>query len=317
MNTRVVVLNAGRINYDGSLDFSMLSPDVVVYDHTDAEDILPRIQNAGIIVTKELSLSAELIGRFPESVRMICEAGTGYNNIALSAAQKKGITVCNVPAYSTQRVAHTAIMLMLNLSSSMQQQFRMLAANDRRNFTEALAVPHVELNGKTLGVIGAGNIGRNVIKIAQAMEMRVLVYTRSPHEDEPFVTHVSLHTLLRDSDYISLHCPLTPQTTHLIDQAALSLMKPTAYLINTARGALIDEPALIAALQDGTIAGAGLDVQETEPPSAYSPLYTMDNVIITPHMGWKGKETRQRLLSITADNIRQFLSGTPINVVTV
>ena len=315
MNARTIVLNAGRMNYDGSLDFTTISPDVTVYDDSGAEEILPRIQGAGIIVTKELPLPAELIEKFPSSVRMICEAGTGYNNIDLPAARKKGITVCNVPAYSTQRVAHTAIMLMLSLSSSMQRQLRMLASGDRRNFTQALMVPHVELNGKTLGVIGAGNIGQNVIRIARAMEMNILVYTRTHHEDEPFVTYVPLETLLRNSDYISLHCPLTPQTRHLIDEAALSLMKPTAYVINTARGALIDEAALIRALQNGTIAGAGLDVQEAEPPLENSPLYTMENVIITPHMGWKGTETRQRLLSIIADDIRQFLAGAPINVV--
>lgn len=315
MNDRTVVLNAARMNYDHRLDFSSLSPHVTVYDETPEEALLERIKNAGILVTKEMPISSEQISRFPDSIRLICEAGTGYNNIALDAAAQKGISVCNVPAYSTQRVAHTAIMLMLNLSSNMQRQLRMLANGDRRNFVEHLMVPHVELNGKTLGIIGAGNIGKAVIKIALAMEMDVLVYSRTPRADEPHIKYVSLEALLKNSDYISLHCPLTPQTRHIINEKTLALMKPSAYLINTARGALIDEGALIRALQDGVIAGAGLDVQETEPPAEDNPLYVMENVIITPHMGWKGEETRQRLISIVADNIRHFLDGDPINLV--
>jgi len=249
------------------------------------------------------------------SVKLICEAGTGYNNIDLAAAKAKGITVCNIPAYSTQRVAHTAIMLILNLSSSMQQQQAMLTRNDRSNFTKHLQVNHVEVNGKTLGVIGAGNIGREVIKIAQALGMKILVYTRTPRADEGNIQYTCLEELLRQSDYVSLHCPLSPQTRHLINTDTLALMKPTAFLINTSRGALVDESALIAALRDKRIAGAGLDVQETEPPVPDNPLYDMEQVILTPHMGWKGLETRQRLVSILADNIRGFVSGHPINVV--
>jgi glycerate dehydrogenase len=262
-----------------------------------------------------MPVPAEMIAQFPESVKLICEAGTGYNNIDLDAARARGITVCNVPAYSSQRVAHTAIMLMLNLSSTMQTQIAMLARGDRSNFTEHLKVPHVELNGKTLGVVGAGNIGRQVIRIAQAMEMNVLVYSRTKKDDLQGVSFVSLETLLKESDYISLHCPLNEQTRHLINAQTLALMKPSAFLINTSRGALIDEPALIKVLQEGKIAGAGLDVQETEPPAQDNPLYTMENVILTPHMGWKGQETRQRLVDVVAKDIRGFFAGDPVNVV--
>lgn len=312
---KVVVLNAGKMNYDGSLDFSALSGDVTVYADSSESEILEHIEGAAAIVTKELVLKPELIARFPDSVKLICEAGTGYNNIPLDAARAKGITVCNVPAYSSERVAQTAVMLMLNLASTMQKQIRMLASGDRRNFTEHLMVPHVELNGKTLGVIGAGHIGRAVIKIARAMDMNVLVYTRTPRPDEDGVKYVSLEKVLRESDFISLHCPLTDKTRHIINAEALSMMKPSAFLINTSRGALIDEPALIAALRTGRIAGAGLDVQETEPPAADNPLYDMENVILTPHMGWKGLETRQRLVSIVVADVRAFFAGTPINVV--
>lgn len=145
--------------------------------------------------------------------------------------------------------------------------------------------------------------------------MNILVYTRTPREDEESIRYVSLEELLKNSDYVSMHCPLTESTKHMINRETLSLMKPSAFIINTSRGALIDEAALIEALENGTIAGAGLDVQETEPPKENSSLYTMDNVILTPHMGWKGLETRQRLVSILADNIKKFMEGNPINVV--
>lgn len=314
-NQKVVVLNAAKMNYDGLLDFSVLSPETIVYDDSDPSQILERIQGARAVVTKELQVPAEMIAQFPDSVELICEAGTGYNNIAIDAAVQKGITVCNVPAYSSHRVAHTAIMMMLNLSSTMQMQIKMLGKGDRSNFTDHLQVPHMELNGKTLGVVGYGNIGRQVIKVAQALDMKVLCYTRTPRPDQENLSFVPLETLLIESDYVSLHCPLNDKTRHIINGETLALMKPSAFLINTSRGALIDEPALISALQAGKIAGAGLDVQETEPPAADNPLYTLDNVIITPHMGWKGLETRQRLVGVVADDIRGFFQGKPVNVV--
>ena len=315
MNKKTVVLNAAKMNYDGNLDFSILSDDVTVYDDTTPEQLLERIQGAGVVVTKEMPVSGDLIRQFPDSVKIICEAGTGYNNIDLAAAREKGIIVCNVPSYSSERVAHTAIMMILNLSSTMQTQMKMLAKGDHSNFTKHLQVPHVEVNGKTLGIIGAGNIGRAVIKIAKALDMDILVYTRTPREDSDGIRYVDLDTLLANSDYISLHCPLTPQTRHIINKETLSKMKPSAFLVNTSRGALVDEPALIEALQNGVIAGAALDVQETEPPADDNPLYTLDNVILTPHMGWKGLETRQRLVSILDGNIKAFFAGNPRNVV--
>ena len=315
MNTKTVVLNAKKMNFDGKLDFSILSSQVTVYDDTAPEELLERIQDADVIVTKEMPVSGELIRQFPDSVKLICEAGTGYNNLDLAAAKEKGIMVCNIPAYSTQRVAQTAIMLILNLSSAMQVQMAMLAKGNHDNFTKNLQVPHVEVNDKTLGIIGAGHIGREVSGIAKAMDMKILVYTRTPKEDGDGIRYVDLETLLRNSDYVSLHCPLTPQTRHMINKDTLAMMKPEAFLINTSRGALIDEPALIEALQNGVIAGAGLDVQEVEPPAEDNPLYTMSNVLLTPHMGWKGLETRKRLVSILAGNIKAWEDKKPVNVV--
>lgn len=316
MSQKVVVINAGKMNYDNQLDFSVLSPtEVAVFADSTPDEFIERIADATVVVTKEYPVSSELLAKFPSSVKLIVEAGTGFNNIDLAAARKLGITVCNIPAYSSERVAHTAIMLMLNLASSMQVQMAMLAKNDHQNFTQHLLVPHVELNGKTLGVLGAGNIGQQVMKIALAMDMKVLCATRTARPDSNGIHYVSQDEMLRESDFISLHCPLNEATHHIIDATALAMMKPTAFIINTARGALIDETALITALQEHKIAGAGLDVQEHEPPAEDNPLYKMPNVILTPHMGWKGLETRQRLVSIIADNIKHFFAGQPINVV--
>lgn len=315
MSIKTVVMNGDRMNYDHRLDYSILSDEVKVYEETQPDQILERIQGFDIVVTKEMPVSGDIIRQFPDTVKLIVEAGTGYNNLDLEAAKEKGITVCNVPAYSTERVAHTAIMMIMNLSSSMRKQMNMLHDKDRSNFTKCMQVDHVEINGKTLGIVGAGNIGREVIKIAQALGMKILAYSSTKREDEPGIHFTTLEEVLSQSDYVSLHCPLKPATHHLINKERLALMKPTAFIINTARGALIDEEALIEALQEGRIAGAGLDVQEVEPPKADNPLYDMENVILTPHMGWRGLETRQRLVNIAADDIRNFLAGTPINVI--
>ena len=315
MSERVVVVNASKMNYDHALDFSILSNDVQVYDNSTNTELIERIQGARVVVTKEIPVTAELLSQFPDTVKLIVEAGTGYNNIDLNAAKAKGITVCNIPAYSTERVAHTVIMMILNFASTMQQQIGMLAKGDRSNFTKHLQVSHTEVNGKTLGVVGAGHIGMEVIKVAKALSMNILVHTRTPKADGDGVRYVSLDELLENSDYITLHCPLNDQTKHMINKETIGKMKSSAVIINTGRGPLINEADLCEALAAKRIAGAGLDVQEVEPPAEDSPLYTLDNVIITPHMGWKGLETRQRLVGIIRDNVQAFFKGEPINVV--
>ena len=315
MSERVVVVNASKMNYDHALDFSVLSSDVQVYDDSTNEELIERIQGARVVVTKELPVGADLISQFPDTVKLIVEAGTGYNNINLDAAKERGITVCNIPAYSTERVAHTVIMMILNFASTMQKQIGMLAKGDRSNFTQHLQVSHTEVNGKTLGVVGAGHIGMEVIKVAKALGMNILVHTRTPKADGDGIRYVSLDELLENSDYITLHCPLNDQTKHIINKEAIGKMKPSAVIVNTGRGPLINEADLCEALAAKRIAGAGLDVQEVEPPAEDSPLYTLDNVIITPHMGWKGLETRQRLVGIIRDNVQAFFKGEPINVV--
>mgnify|MGYP000986371958 FL=1 len=315
MSERVVVVNASKMNYDHALDFSILSNDVQVYDNSTNEELIERIQGARVVVTKEIPVNAELLSQFPDTVKLIVEAGTGYNNIDLNAAKERGITVCNIPAYSTERVAHTVIMMILNFASTMQQQIGMLAKGDRSNFTKYLQVSHTEVNGKTLGVVGAGHIGMEVIKVAKALGMNILIHTRTPKADGDGIRYVSLDELLENSDYITLHCPLNDQTKHMINKETIAKMKPSAVIVNTGRGPLINEAELCEALAAKRIAGAGLDVQEVEPPAEDSPLYTLDNVIITPHMGWKGLETRQRLVGIIRDNVQAFFKGEPINVV--
>ena len=315
MSERVVVVNASKMNYDHALDFSVLSSDVQVYDNSTNEELIERIQGARVVVTKELPVNADLLLQFPDTVKLIVEAGTGYNNIDLNVAKERGITVCNIPAYSTERVAHTVIMMILNFASTMQKQIGMLAKGDRSNFTKYLQVSHTEVNGKTLGVVGAGHIGMEVIKVAKALGMNILVHTRTPKADGDGIRYVSLDELLENSDYITLHCPLNEQTKYMINKEAISKMKTSAVIVNTGRGPLINEADLCEALAAKRIAGAGLDVQEVEPPVEDSPLYTLDNVIITPHMGWKGLETRQRLVGIIRDNVQAFFKGEPINVV--
>ena len=312
---KTVVLCGKKMNYDQLLDFSKLSEEVVVYDDADETKLAERIQDADILVTKENPVTREMIASFPHQLKLIVEAGTGYNNLDIQAAREHGITLCNVPAYSSESVREMAIMFLLMLSSSMQIQSAMLERGDKSNFSDHLSVPHNEVYQKTLGVIGEGHIGSLVINTSLSLGMNVLVYTRTKKEDRDGIKHVSLDELLRESDYISLHCPLTEATRHIIDANALKKMKKSSCLINTSRGALIDEKALYEALRDGSIAGAALDVQETEPLPEDSPLFTLSNVILTPHIGWKAADSRKRLIGIIRQNIEAYRSGSPINVV--
>ena len=315
---KIAFLNSSSIDFDSQLDFSPLMKlgEFSSYNVTSEQEILEKVIDQNIVITKELPLPKHLIEQFPPSVKLICEAGTGYNNIDLSAVKEKGILVCNVPGYSTEAVAQLAITFILNLNSSIIQQQRMIERDNFSNFTQHLQVPHFEIQNKTLGLIGTGTIGKQVIKIARALGMDVLTYSRTPRKfDDPSIKSVSLEELLKQSDFVSIHCPLTDETKHLIDIESFKLMKSTAFIINTARGAIIKETDLIEALEAGMIAGAGLDVQDPEPPQLDNPLFSMDNVILTPHIGWKTIESRQRLVRILADNIEAFLGNQPINIV--
>lgn len=315
---KTVFLNATKLDFDQKLDFSSVQAltELTNYDDTSNEQILERVQGQTVVITKEMTVGKDVISRFPDSVKLICEAGTGYNNIDIVAAREKGISVCNIPSYSTVAVAQLAMTFVLNLSASLPQQQSMLERKDFSNFTKFLQVPHFEVPDKTLGVIGAGAIGRESIKIGVALGMNVLVYDPFPKEwTEGNVKNASLEDVLRQSDFITLHCPLMDSTRQIINKERIALMKPTAYIVNTSRGALIKEDDLIEALQQGRLAGAALDVQDPEPPALDNPLFAMDNVIMTPHIGWRRYESRQRLVDLVAENIKAFIDGKAFNVV--
>ena len=315
---KTVFLNATKLDFDQKLDFSSVQAltELTNYDDSSNEQILERVQGQTVVITKEMPVGKDVISQFPDSVKLICEAGTGYNNIDIVAAREKGISVCNIPSYSTVAVAQLAMTFVMNLSASLPQQQSMLKRKDFSNFTKFLQVPHFEVAGKTLGVIGAGAIGRESIKIGVALGMNVLVYDPFPKEwTEGNVKNASLEDVLRQSDFITLHCPLMDSTRQIINKERIALMKPTAYIVNTSRGALIKEDDLIEALQQGRLAGAALDVQDPEPPALDNPLFTMDNVIMTPHIGWRRYESRQRLVDLIADNIKAFIDGKAVNVV--
>ncbi|NOW03492.1 NAD(P)-dependent oxidoreductase [Clostridium beijerinckii] len=314
----IVFLNASRINFDGQLDFSSLDNlgKVTKYEDSSNDEILERVKEQNIVITKELTISKELIEKFPSSVKLICEAGTGYNNIDIIAAREKGISVCNVPGYSSEAVAQLVITFILNLSSSLAQQQRMIENKNYSNFTKYLQVPHIEIQNKTLGIIGAGSIGIQVMNVAKALGMKILVYSRSYKDlGDSNIKFVSLEELLKESDFVTIHCPLTTETRYLIDKSRLDFMKPSSFIINTSRGAIIKETDLIEALNNKKIAGAALDVQDPEPPELNNPLFNMENVILTPHIGWKCFESRQRLINLLANNIEAFIKKEPVNII--
>ena len=249
--------------------------------------------------------------------RVLHRPFTGFNNIDMEAARRKGITVSNIPTYSTEAMAHIAITMMLNLSCSFMQQQKRLALGDRMGWRCLGDLPHFEIHGKTIGLIGGrGTIGTRVTDIALAMGMNVLISSRTlTPSSKPGVEIVPVPELLQRSDFVSIHCPLNDQTRGSIGASEIAMMKPSAFIINTARGAIINEAELVEALRSGAIAGAALDVQETEPLAVDSPLFDLPNVVLTPHIGWQRRETRQRMVDTVVDNCKAYLSGSPINVV--
>eukprot|EP00980_Cylindrotheca_fusiformis_P021642 scaffold8505_cov130-Cylindrotheca_fusiformis.AAC.8 len=265
-----------------------------------------------------MKVPAECVEAFPSAVKLLCEAGTGYNNIPIPAAQAKGITVCNVPTYSTDAVAHMAITYLMNFSIRMFDQQAMLQQGDRSNFTGPFTLPLSELGDKTLGLVGGGGtIGSKVADIALALGMRVVISSRAGklpddhrHVNNPSVRVVSnVDDLLEESDYVSLHTPLNDKTRGSFGREQISKMKPSAFLINTSRGAVCNEPELIECLKEGLIAGAGLDVTTTEPAAMDSELWDLPNVWLSPHIGWRRLETRQRLVDMTYDNILAYCTA--------
>ena len=282
----------------------------------ETEDVLADFKEyqPDAMIVRITPITREVIESNP-NLKVIVRHGAGFEALDVKACHDNNVQALYAPVANSTSVAETAMLLILECSRNVT----VLHKTWVNDFYKAkLKVRKNTLNGKTIGLIGCGNIGSRVAKRCLAFEMNVLAYDPyKPASEFPDGVEVvrDLDRIFKECDYVSLHCPLTPATRHLINADTLVLMKPTAFLINTSRGALIDEPALIKALQEHKIAGAGLDVQETEPPVEDNPLYTLDNVILTPHMGWKGLETRQRLLSILKGNIDGFINGKPVNVV--
>ena len=306
----IVVLDGYTLNPgDLSWDELRLLGACTFYDRTPANEIIPRSAKAEILLTNKTPITAETLAQLPR-LRFIGVLATGYNIVDVTAAKKRAIPVCNVPDYGTPSVAQHVFALVLELTQSVGtyaqtvRQGRWTRSADFCYFDS----PIIELNGLTLGIIGAGRIGTAVANLGRAFGMKVILTDQREGR-------AGLENVLKNSDIVTLHCPLTPETNQLIDQDTLSLMKPNAFLINAARGALVDEEALAAALNCGRIAGAGLDVLMVEPPTADNPLLNAKNCLISPHIAWASQAARKRLMQIVVENVRAFLAGTPQNVV--
>ena len=318
---KLVILD-GYAENPGDLDWDVLRQfgDLTVYDRTsltDEAEAIQRIGDAEIVITNKTPLTKHILESCPK-LQMIAVIATGYNVVDTDFAAEKGIPVCNVPGYGTAVVAQFTFALLLELChhvghhSDAVHQGRWAESPDFCFWD----FPMTELAGKTLGIVGFGRIGQAVAKIAAAFGMQVLAYSRTRREEgKTLARYVDLDTLLRQSDVISLHCPLLPETSALLNRDTISKMKDGAMVINTSRGPVIDEHALADALNSGKLAGAAVDVVSSEPVKAENPLLTAKNCIITPHIAWAAKESRQRILDVTTENLRAFLAGRPQNVV--
>jgi glycerate dehydrogenase len=304
----------------GDLNLSALESTLPLWrfhGNTSREALPGRVQEAIVVVANKVPLDDAALRSAP-NLRLVCVAATGTNNVDLEVAQRLGIVVCNVPGYATATVVQHVFMLILALFAHLQDYERAVAAGrwQRQALFCLLDYPIRELAGKTLGIVGYGNIGRAVAGVADAFGMQVLVAQR-PGSSEEHPGRLPLHEMLPRVDVLSLHCPLTPETRGLVGEWELALMKADAILVNTARGGLVDETALAEVLRAGRLAGAGVDVLSEEPPAHGNPLLADDvpHLIVTPHIAWASRESRQRLVDGVADNVRAFLAGAPRNVV--
>jgi glycerate dehydrogenase len=314
---RIVVLDGHTLN-PGDLSWSELEQlgEVRLYPRTPPELVVPRAAQAQAVLTNKTVLSAQALAQLPQ-LRYIGVLATGYNIVDVEAARAQGIRVTNVPTYGTQSVAQMVFAHVLDLCLHVADHARTVREG-RWCQAEDFCYwdyPLIELAGRTLGLIGLGRIGRATAQLGLAFGMQVIAHDPQAAAPPAGVRLVELNAVFRESDVLSLHCPLTPQTQRLVDRSRLALMKPTALLINTSRGPLIDEQALADALNAGRLAGAGLDVLAVEPPRRDNPLLTAQNCRVTPHIAWATKAARQRLLATVVDNLRAFLAGRLQNVV--
>ncbi len=306
--------NPGDLSWDGFRRFG----EVTVYDRTPAEQTVERIGDADIVYTNKTSITKEVLEQCP-GIRYIGTLATGYNVVDVETAAKRGIPVCNVPGYGTAAVAQFTIGLLLELCHRIGAHSDSVKAGQWSACPDFCYwnFPQMELAGKTMGIVGFGSIGREVGRLAQAFGMEVLAYsrTRRPELETEHCRFVTLEELFERSDVISLHCPLFPETEGMINRSAIEKMKDGVLLLNTARGQLIVEEDLRAALDRGKVGGAALDVVAKEPISPDNPLLGAENIILTPHIAWAPKESRQRLMDIAVGNLKAFVDGKAVNVV--
>lgn len=305
--------NPGDLSWDGLKELG----DFVLYERTKPEDIVSRAKDADAILINKVRITDEILTQLPK-LKYIGELATGYNNIDIKAASKRGITVCNIPAYSTDSVAQMTFAHILNITN----QVAHYADESRSGHWSKNPdfcywdTPLPELSAKTLGIVGLGNIGMKVAKIALDFGMDVFAYTSKNSADLPAgIQKTTIEGLLGASDILTLHCPLTDDTRELINKETLALMRPGSIIINTGRGQLVNEQDVADALESGQLLGYGADVLTEEPPRADNPLLKQPHAYITPHIAWATKEARQRLLNICVENIKAFKAGQPINVV--
>ncbi len=314
---KIVVLDGYALN-PGDLSWDALAQlgDLTVYDRTSPEDTVERAEGAEIVITNKTVLNAETIRRLP-SMKYIGVLATGYNVVDTAAAAQAGIVVTNIPAYSTMSVAQLVFSLILSITGRAEHY---TAENRQGRWSSSpdfcyWDYPLTELAGKRMGIVGFGNIGSTVARIAAAFGMQPVIVTSRRQEDLPegMLKAQSVDDVFATCDIVSLHCPLTDETRNMANARRLAMMKPTAILINTGRGPLVDEAALADALNGGCIYAAGLDVLSTEPPRSDNPLLTARNCFITPHIAWATFEARKRLMDIAVGNVRAFIGGKPVN----
>lgn len=314
---RIVVLDGWAAN-PGDLSWAELAGlgPVQVHDRTPPSATVERARGARIVLTNKTVFDRSVILQLPE-LRYIGVLATGYNVVDVVVAREQGVTVTNVPAYSTASVVQLTFALLLELTHHVGLHADGVRAGRWVRSPDFCYwdMPLVELAGHTLGIIGYGRIGQAVARVAVALGMNVMVATRTSRENTEEVQFVGIERVFAEADVVTLHCPLTPETRHLVNARTLGLMKAGAYLLNTSRGPLVYEAALAAALNAGRLAGAGLDVLSTEPPTVDNPLLTARNCVVTPHIGWATSAARKRLLSVAVENVRAFLAGRPQNVV--
>lgn len=315
---KIVILD-GYSADPGDLSWEELEQmgEVTVYDRTSPSETVQRAAEADIVLTNKVVLDREKIAQLPR-LKYIGVLATGYNVVDIEAAHERGIVVTNVPAYSTESVAQMVFAHLLTVTNR-TEHYAIQNRSGRWSASPDFCYwdfPLMELAGKTIGIVGLGNIGRRVAEIALAFGMKVKAVTSKSQEQLPAgIEKTDLQTLLSSADVLSLHCPLTANTRHLINADTLRLMKPTAILINTGRGPLIDDQAVANALQEGLLGAFCADVLTTEPPSSNNPLLSQPNAFITPHIAWASTEARTRLLQIAIANVRAFASGKPQNTV--